>query len=455
MDIIGDMSPSELIMIGKSTSAKLDKLGIHTIRALAAADRDMLRDHFGIIADRMSDAARGVEKEEVRLYNDRRAPKSVSHGTTTPRDMTTEEDVRIVVYALAELVAMRLRRYGFSAEGVGITVREAATLSHKSAQCTLPSPTSNAATIAENALALLPKLHTFPVPLRAVSVAATKLSDGSVTQLSLFDSERDEREEKLEKALTTSAESTVIKLSNAGLCSKTILQTISTRTTISCPSRDEVTMKIAIATNNKKKLKEIRAVLGGFFEEMYSLADLGIDIDIEETGTTLTENALIKARTILRLTGLASLADDSGLMCDALGGAPGVYSARYAGEQHDDAANNALLLKTLPARTDRHTSVPSSRCVCPTAESSPRKDGWTAASWTRNAERAASATILSSSLPNSARPSRRRHPRKRTPSPTAAERCARWKPSSNARGCKTPEREFIGTFRHINNILCP
>ena len=201
MDIIGDMSPSELIMIGKSTSAKLDKLGIRTIRALAAADRDMLRDHFGIIADRMSDAARGVEKEEVRLYNDRRAPKSVSHGTTTPRDMTTEEDVRIVVYALAELVAMRLRRYGFSAEGVGITVREAATLSHKSAQCTLPSPTSNAATIAENALALLPKLHTFPSPLRAVSVAATKLSDGSVTQLSLFDSERDEREEKLEKSI--------------------------------------------------------------------------------------------------------------------------------------------------------------------------------------------------------------------------------------------------------------
>ena len=220
MDIIGDMSPSELIMIGKSTSAKLDKLGIHTIRALAAADRDMLRDHFGIIADRMSDAARGVEKEEVRLYNDRRAPKSVSHGTTTPRDMTTEEDVRIVVYALAELVAMRLRRYGFSAEGVGITVREAATLSHKSAQCTLPSPTSNAATIAENALALLPKLHTFPAPLRAVSVAATKLSDGSVTQLSLFDSERDEREEKLEKSIDDIREKYGYKAVKRGLMLK-------------------------------------------------------------------------------------------------------------------------------------------------------------------------------------------------------------------------------------------
>ena len=63
-------------------------------------------------------------------------------------------------------------------------------------------------------------------------------------------------------------------------------------------------MKIAIATNNPNKLREIRAILGGFFDEALSLADLGIDIDIEETGTTLTENALIKARTIRDLTGL-------------------------------------------------------------------------------------------------------------------------------------------------------
>ena len=183
-------------------------------------------------------------------------------------------------------------------------------------------------------------------------------------------------------------------------------------------------MKIAIATNNKKKLKEIRAVLGGFFEEMYSLADLGIDIDIEETGTTLTENALIKARTILHLTGLASLADDSGLMCDALDGAPGVYSARYAGEQHDDAANNALLLKNLAGK-DRSAHFCSVIALC-----------------------------LPDGREFSARPSRKPLPRKRTPSPTAAERCALWKPSSNAKGCKTSEREFIGTFRHINTPLC-
>ena len=122
-------------------------------------------------------------------------------------------------------------------------------------------------------------------------------------------------------------------------------------------------MKIAIATNNRKKLAEIRTVLGGFFEEMYSLDDLGISVEIEETGSTLTENALIKARTILGMTGLASLADDSGLMCDALDGAPGVYSARYAGEGHDDKANNALLLENLADR-DRSAHFCSVIALC-------------------------------------------------------------------------------------------
>lgn len=201
MEKIGSLPPSDLIMIGGSTAKKLEMLGIRTIRALAAADRGMLRDRFGIIADKISDAARGVENEEVRLYYDKRASKSVSHGTTTPRDMTNEEDFSIVVYALAELVAMRLRRYGMSAEGVGLSVREAETLRHKSAQCTLPSATSNASDIAKSALALLPKIHAFPAPLRAVTVAATRLTDGSVTQLSFFDAEKDEREDRLDKSI--------------------------------------------------------------------------------------------------------------------------------------------------------------------------------------------------------------------------------------------------------------
>lgn len=201
MDTVGGMAPSELIMIGKSTAHRLELLGIRTIRALAAADRGMLREHFGVVADKMSDAARGIESEEVRLYYDKRTPKSVSHGTTTPRDITSEEDFKIVVYALAELVAMRLRRYGLSAEGIGLSVREATTLHHKSAQCTLPSATRAASEIAERAIALLPKIHAFPQPLRAVTVAATRLTDGSMTQLSLFDGENDEKETNLGKSI--------------------------------------------------------------------------------------------------------------------------------------------------------------------------------------------------------------------------------------------------------------
>lgn len=106
-------------------------------------------------------------------------------------------------------------------------------------------------------------------------------------------------------------------------------------------------MNLAIATNNQHKLKEIKEILGGCFDDLKSIKDLGYDIDIEETGSTLKENALIKARAIRDLTGMISLADDTGLMVDALDGAPGVYSARFAGEEHDDKKNIAKLLDCL------------------------------------------------------------------------------------------------------------
>lgn len=123
-------------------------------------------------------------------------------------------------------------------------------------------------------------------------------------------------------------------------------------------------MKLAIATNNQHKLQEIRAILGDSFEELLSLKDLGIDIDVEETGSTLEENALIKARAILALSGIATLADDTGLMVDALNGAPGVYSARYAGEEHDDAKNRALLLKNLDGVKDRSAHFATVIALC-------------------------------------------------------------------------------------------
>lgn len=123
-------------------------------------------------------------------------------------------------------------------------------------------------------------------------------------------------------------------------------------------------MKIALATNNKHKLQEIRSILDGCFEELLSLEDLGINVEIEETGATLADNALIKAREIVRITGMAALADDTGLMVDALDGAPGVYSARYAGEAHDDKSNRELLLKNLDGNKTRSAHFGTVIAVC-------------------------------------------------------------------------------------------
>lgn len=107
-------------------------------------------------------------------------------------------------------------------------------------------------------------------------------------------------------------------------------------------------MKLVIASNNKGKIREIKEMIGQHFDDVLSLREAGIDLDVVEDGKTFLENARKKAHEALRLLpDCAVLADDSGLEVDALGGAPGVYSARYAGEGHDDAANNAKLLEAL------------------------------------------------------------------------------------------------------------
>ena len=110
--------------------------------------------------------------------------------------------------------------------------------------------------------------------------------------------------------------------------------------------------KLIFATNNAHKLGEVQALLGDAFE-LVTLRECGITEDIPETADTLEGNALQKARYVYEKTGLDCFADDTGLEVDALGGAPGVHSARYATDGHDFAANNRLLLKNLEGITDR------------------------------------------------------------------------------------------------------
>ncbi|MBR2742706.1 MAG: XTP/dITP diphosphatase [Clostridia bacterium] len=120
-------------------------------------------------------------------------------------------------------------------------------------------------------------------------------------------------------------------------------------------------MKIIAATNNRGKLMEIEEITSGLGVRVSSLSDEGIKIDVEETGKTFEENALIKARAVYEITRTPVLADDSGLCVDALSGAPGVYTARYAGEGASDDAN---ISKLLSAMRDADEENRTARFVC-------------------------------------------------------------------------------------------
>ena len=119
-------------------------------------------------------------------------------------------------------------------------------------------------------------------------------------------------------------------------------------------------MKIVLASRNKKKIAELETLLCQYIDgiEILSLDDVGIYGEIEEDGETFAQNALIKARAAAE-SGYIGVGDDSGLVVYSLGGEPGIYSARYAGEHGDDEANNSLLLKNLEGKSDR-----SARFVC-------------------------------------------------------------------------------------------
>ena len=119
-------------------------------------------------------------------------------------------------------------------------------------------------------------------------------------------------------------------------------------------------MKLVLASRNQKKMKERNDILSGMGVEVCLQADVGIDIDVEETGTTFEENSRLKAQAVMEASGLPAIADDSGLCVDALNGAPGVYSARYGGEGLDDAGRYRMLLANMPKgqpRTAKFVSV--------------------------------------------------------------------------------------------------
>ena len=117
-------------------------------------------------------------------------------------------------------------------------------------------------------------------------------------------------------------------------------------------------MKVILASRNEGKLREMRIILSKYGMDVVSRDDAGIPaFEVEETGTTFEENSYLKAKAIMEASGCPTIADDSGLVVDALGGEPGVYSARYAGEGCTDDYNNELLLRRMESVPDGERSA--------------------------------------------------------------------------------------------------
>lgn len=128
-------------------------------------------------------------------------------------------------------------------------------------------------------------------------------------------------------------------------------------------------MKFVLATHNPGKLKEMSAILSALGVEVISPADLGLTVDVEETGETFAENAMLKAKAVCELAGLPAVADDSGLCVDALNGGPGVYSARYGGEGLDDRGRYMLLLNSMRGAPTRSAHFETAvACAFPNGE---------------------------------------------------------------------------------------
>ena len=123
-------------------------------------------------------------------------------------------------------------------------------------------------------------------------------------------------------------------------------------------------MKLVLASKNQKKLVEMNEILSHLGIQVCSEAEAGVDVEVEETGTTFEENSLLKARAVMEASGMPAIADDSGLCVDALNGAPGVYSARYGGEGLDDTGRYRLLLENMRGQTPRTANFVSVITCC-------------------------------------------------------------------------------------------
>lgn len=198
--ILWQLPVSDMLMVGKRTAEKLKKLNIYTVGDLANADRAVLRSHFGIVGEKLIDDACGNNADPVREYTEKREEKSVGHGMTATRDITTYADAEALITYLSDKVAQRMRKQNVRGSGVSLGLRSFA-LKHITRQKVLSRATCAAADIRAAAIELLHENWNEEPALRTVTVSVYDLSRQDAVQMGMFDTTTAAKAENLEKTI--------------------------------------------------------------------------------------------------------------------------------------------------------------------------------------------------------------------------------------------------------------
>lgn len=181
---------SDLLYVGRATDKKLTSLGIHTIGDLAGTSNEILHSFFGKWGDVLYCFSNGFDKTPVSKFDNQPTIKSIGNSTTTPRDLENNEDVKIILYVLADSVARRLREQGFKARTVCISVRDNQLFSF-TRQCTLKQYTNITGEIVAHAFAVFSQNYHWNKPIRSIGISVTDLvGDSIATQTDLFSDEK-------------------------------------------------------------------------------------------------------------------------------------------------------------------------------------------------------------------------------------------------------------------------
>ncbi len=201
-DIIWNSPAEDLLYVGRATKKKLNKIGIYTIGDIAVSPIGLLRKHLGKWGDLIYGFANGYDSSPVAHMDENTEVKSIGNSTTTPRDMKTYEDVKVVMYVLCDSVCRRMREQGFMAKTVGINVRDNE-LNTFTRQCTLNDFTNLTKEITDNAVKLFKRSYKMQKPLRSIGVSVTDFVHDDVPhQMSILrNEERLLQNEELDRTL--------------------------------------------------------------------------------------------------------------------------------------------------------------------------------------------------------------------------------------------------------------